>query len=84
MAETKTLYELGEEYEREVQQLKRRIAEKRCALRGIASVCSNEAYELKRELKVLYSECREAAEIAEYLKNYYQPHKGRREIFRYK
>ena len=47
-------------------------------------ICSNEAYELKRELRQLYAEYREAKEIAEYLKTYYEPCEGKREIFSYK
>lgn len=85
MNNSKTLKQLGEEYETAAQQVKRRIENKRKQLRGLKdSVCSNEAYELKRELQLLYAELREAKEIAEYLKSYYEPHAGRREIFSYK
>lgn len=85
MNSNKTLKELGEEYEAAAAQVKRRIAQKRQQLRGLKdSVCSNEAYELKRELQLLYAEHREAQEIAEYLKSYYEPHRGRKEIFDYK
>jgi hypothetical protein len=45
------------------------------------SICSNEAYLLKSELKVLYAEQRDAKEIADYLKTYYDPHEGKRELF---
>lgn len=85
MTKRKTLHELGAEYEREAAQIKRRIADKRSELRGLENrACSNEAFEIKRELKILYSQHRDAVEIAEYLKSYYDPHEGRREIFRYK
>lgn len=85
MNSNKTLRELGEEYEAATAQIKRRIANKRQQLRGLKdSVCSNKAYELKRELQLLYAEHRETQEIAEYLKSYYEPHRGRREIFDYK
>ena len=81
----KTLRELGEEYESSALILKERIAAKRKQLHELKdSVCSNEAYELKSELKILYAEQREAKEIAEYLKTYYDPHEGKREIFCYK
>ncbi len=84
MKDKKTLKELGKEYEAAAAQVKRRIAEKRQQLRGLKnSVCSNEAYEIKRELQLLYAEHREAKEIAEYLKSYYEPHSGRRELFDY-
>ena len=81
----KTLRELGGEYETASLILKERIAAKRKQLHALKdSVCSNEAYELKSELKILYAEQREAREIAEYLKTYYEPHDGKREIFSYK
>lgn len=84
MKDKKTLRQLGEEYEAAAAQVKRRIAEKRQQLRGLKdSICSNEAYEIKRELQLLYAEHREAQEIAEYLKSYYEPHSGRRELFDY-
>ncbi len=80
----KTLRELGEEYEAAAMQVKRRIDEKRKQLRSLEdSVCSNEAYVLKSELQYLYAEHREAQEIAEYLKSYYEPHLGRRQLFDY-
>lgn len=85
MTKKKTLHELGEEYERAAEQIKRIIAERRAKLRGLSnSVCSNEAFEIKRELKLLYAQYRETAEIAGYLKRYYEPHDGRRELFSYK
>lgn len=84
MKDKKTLEQLGEEYEAAAAQVKRRIAEKRQQLRGLKnSICSNEAYEIKRELQLLYAEHREAKEIAEYLKSYYELHSGRRELFEY-
>ncbi len=80
----KTLRELGEEYETAAAIVKERIANKRAQLRSLRdSVCSNEAYVLKSELKMLYAEQREAREIAEYLKTYYEPHEGKRELFSY-
>ncbi len=48
------------------------------------SVCSNKAYLLKSELKILYAELKDAKETAEYLKTYYEPHKGKRELITYK
>lgn len=85
MTENKSLKQLGEEYEAAVLNVRRRIDIKRQQLRALKnSVCSNEAYELKRELQLLYAEHREANEIAEYLKSYYEPHSGKRELFCYK
>ncbi len=81
----KTLKELGEEYEQAAAKVKMRIARKREQLRSLKdSVCSNEAYELKSELKILYAEHRQAKETADYLKAYYDPHEGKRELFSYK
>ena len=81
---TKTLRELGEEYEAAAIKVKRRIDEKRKLLMSLEdSICSNEAYVLKAELQYLYAEHREAQEIAEYLKSYYEPHSGRRQLFDY-
>ncbi len=80
----KTLRELGEEYEKAATAVKERIARKRAQLRSLKdSICSNEAYLLKSELKLLYAEQREAKEIADYLKTYYEPHEGKRELFSY-
>lgn len=80
----KTLRQLGEEYEEAAKQVKRRIDKKREQLRSLKdSVCSNEAYVLKSELQLLYAEYREAQEIAEYLKSYYEPHTGRKQLFDY-
>lgn len=80
----KTLRQLGEEYEEAAKQVKRRIDKKREKLRSLKdSVCSNEAYVLKSELQLLYAEYREVQEIAEYLKSYYEPHTGRRQLFDY-
>ena len=85
MSKKKTLCELGEEYERAAEQLKRIIAKKRDELNSLRdSVCSTEAFELKRELSLLYSQYRETSEISNYLKLYYEPHGGRRELFSYK
>ena len=84
MIKNKSLAELGKEYETSAMQIKRRITEKRQKLRSLKdSVLSNEAYEIKRELRLLYEEYRDTKEIAEYLKTYYEPHNGRREIFKY-
>ena len=85
MVNNKSLAELGNEYETAATIIKRRIEKKRKQLNELYdSVCSAEAYELKRELQLLYAEHREAAAIAEYLKNYYEPHNGKREFFSYK
>ncbi|MBE6772338.1 MAG: hypothetical protein E7547_09390 [Ruminococcaceae bacterium] len=84
MKENKSLMQLGEEYEAAARFVKERIDKKRAQLKGLReSICSNEAYELKRDLQVLYAEYREAREIADYLKKYYEPHSGRRELFSY-
>lgn len=81
----KTLYELGTEYENSARLVKERIDRKREEMKKLRnSICSNEAYELKRELRQLYSEYRETKEIAEYLKSYYDTDTGRREFFSYK
>ena len=81
----KTLYELGAEYECSAKLVKERIERKREELKKLRNcICSNEAYELKRELRQLYAEYRETKEIAEYLKTYYEIDSGRREIFSYK
>ena len=81
----KTLRDIGEEYEAAALILKERIAKKRAQLNALRdSVCSNEAYQLKSELKILYTEQRDAKETAEYLKTYYEPHEGKRELFGYK
>ena len=85
MTDNKTLRQLGEEYERAAAYVKERIANKRKQLHGLKdSVCSNEAYIIKRELKVLYAEYRQAKETAEYLKTYYDTHGGKKELFSYK
>lgn len=80
----KSLSQLGEEYEAASALVKERITEKRQRLKNLKnSVCSNEAYVIKRELKVLYREYKDATEIAEYLKTYYEPHEGKKELFTY-
>lgn len=85
MSKKKTLFELGEEYEESAKHIKSIIVRKREELRGLFdSVCSTEAYILKRELNLLYEQHRELSEIADYLKRYYEPHNGRRELFSYK
>ena len=62
----KTPKELGEEYESASIIIKERIDRKEAALRRLKdSICSNEAYKLKKELKILYEELREAKENAE-------------------
>lgn len=84
MDNKKSLRQLGEEYEAAAVQVKRRIDKKRAELNALKnSVCSADAYELKRELQLLYAEHREVNVIAEYLKNYYEPHCGKRELFSY-
>lgn len=85
MTKKKTLPELGEEYEKAAALVKKVIAKKREKLNSLRdSVCSAEAFELKRELNLLYVQHREVSEIANYLKQYYEPHGGRRELFCYK
>ena len=85
MTKKKTLVELGEEYERAATQVKRIIAKKREELNSLRdSICSAEAFELKRELSSLYTQYREVIETANYLKRYYEPHGGRQELFSYK
>lgn len=80
----KNLYELGKEYEESARMVKERIDKKRAELKSLRdSICSVEAYILKSELKVLYAEYRQATETAEYLKTYYEPHQGKRELFLY-
>ena len=80
----KTLRELGEEYEAAAKVVKRRIEEKRKQLNSLEDkICSNEAYVLKAELQYLYAEYRDAKNIAEYLKNYYDPKFGKTQLFRY-
>ena len=72
MDRNKTLYQLGVEYEQAAKVVKSRIAAKRLQLRSLRdSICSNEAYVLKSEISMLYSEYREAMEIARHLKSYY-------------
>lgn len=67
----RSLASLGDEYERTAALVKERIARKRCELRRLGTSLSDEAYSIKRELRVLYEEHREAQDIAEHLKNYY-------------
>lgn len=84
MVNKKTLRELGEEYEAAAFLVKERIVRKRQELNSLEDrVCSNEAYIIKSELKTLYSEYRQAREIAAYLKSFYNPHEGRKELFTY-
>lgn len=67
----RSLKALGEEYERTAMLVKERIARKRSELRRLGTSLSDEAYSIKRELNVLYEEHREAKDIAEHLKSYY-------------
>ena len=84
MTENKNLYELGNEYECAAAVVKSRLERKREELKSLKnSICSLEAYDLKREIKSLYIEYRQAVETAGYLKSYYEPHNGKREIFTY-
>lgn len=79
----KTLCELGEEYEAAAECVKIRIEKKRKQLRELKNeMTSNDAYEVKRELKVLYEEHRLTRQIADYLKTYYES--NGKEIFAYK
>lgn len=84
MTKNKNLNELGTEYEKAASVVKTRLDRKRAELKSLKnSTCSLEAYNLKREIKSLYIEYRQAVEIAGYLKGYYEPHIGKREIFAY-
>ena len=81
----KTLKELSKEYESAALIISERIARKKAELRRLKnSICSNGAYKLKSELKILYAELKDTSETAEYLKSYYEPHEGRKELFSYK
>ncbi len=81
----KTLHELGVEYEIAAERIKEIIAKKRKELRGLRdSICSTEAFEIKRELNLLYAQHRDLTDIANYLKRYYEPHNGKTELFSYK
>lgn len=74
MTENKSLYDLGVEYEAAAATVKARIDAKTKQLAALPnSICSNEAYVIKSELNVLYSEYRQAKDTAEYLKKYYSP-----------
>lgn len=78
----RNLYDLGREYERTAQRVQERIISKRCELRRIGTELSDEAYSIKRELRLLYAEHREMLDIAEHLKNYYKKDdKRRRGVF---
>lgn len=84
MTDRKTLFELGLEYEEAAKNVKLIIDRKRSELKSLKdSVCSHEAFLLKSELKSLYAEYRQACDIAEYLKTYYNPHSGKRELIIY-
>ena len=84
MTKNKNLNELGNEYEVAAAIVKTRLDEKKEELKSLKNrTCSLEAYNLKREIKSLYIEYRQAVEIAGYLKGYYEPHIGKREIFAY-
>ena len=84
MTKNKNLNELGNEYEAAASIVKTRLDEKKEELKSLKNrTCSLEAYNLKREIKSLYIEYRQAVEIAGYLKGYYEPHIGKREIFAY-
>ncbi len=67
----KNLYELGKEYENAAMLVQERITRKRKELHGLGTELSDEAYSIKRELRVLYDEHREMRDISEYLKSYY-------------
>lgn len=74
MAENKSLYELGEEYEKTALIVKSRITERLKRLRKLRAenrLLSDEAYTLKSELNYLYKEYNDTREIARHLKNYY-------------
>lgn len=67
----KNLYELGKEYENAATLVQERITRKRKELHRLGTELSDEAYSIKRELRVLYEEHREMRDISEYLKSYY-------------
>lgn len=74
----RNLYELGREYEITARRVQERIASKRKELRSIGTELSDEAYSIKRELRMLYDEHREMLDIAEHLMNYYNKDDKRR------
>lgn len=75
----RSLKALGEEYERTAMLVKERIARKRSELPSL----SDEAYSIKRELNVLYEEHREAKDIAEHLKSYYDKDDKKKGVLRF-
>ena len=79
----RSLKALGEEYERTAMLVKERIARKRSELRRLGTSLSDEAYSIKRELNVLYEEHREAKDIAEHLKNYYDKDDKKKGVLRF-
>ena len=68
----RSLKALGEEY-----------ARKRSELRRLGTSLSDEAYSIKRELNVLYEEHREAKDIAEHLKSYYDKDDKKKGVLRF-
>ena len=79
----RSLKALGEEYERTAMLVKERIARKRSELRRLGTSLSDEAYSIKRELNVLYEEQREAKDIAEHLKSYYDNDDKKKGVLRF-
>ena len=79
----RSLKALGEEYERTAMLVKERIARKRSELRRLGTSLSDEAYSIKRELNVLYEEHREAKDIAEHRKSYYDKDDKKKGVLRF-
>ncbi len=74
MTENKSLYQLGEEYEKTALTVKSRIAERLRRLQKLRAdnrLLSDEAYTVKSELNYLYQEYNDTLDIARHLKNYY-------------
>ncbi len=66
---------LAREYENSADILLTRIHARNEKLKTIHR-CSKEAYQLKRELRVLYNERQEALETARHLRGYYEKERG--------
>ncbi len=78
MKERKTLAQLGEEYERNLEFINEKISALRAKLRALPDpILSNEAYAVKCSLNMYYEMRAEVAHTAHYLKNYYNKTGGR-------
>ena len=72
MEERKTLAQLGEEYEQNLEYINEKIRNLRARLRSLPDpVLSNEAYAVKSRLNMYYEIRAELSHTAHYLKNYY-------------